>query len=147
MNKKGEHLKHGGLLCRIPVPVRAELGPDITLPGLGASPRSQCSRLLGESLILQARPQIASQQGQLATGPCLLRKMTLSRSLTGMQGWLKVRVRGRLSMESKAGGKDKKSGKGWWYPEAPFCKSYHITYFTKVHSWNSANIDNHMKNF
>lgn len=61
--------ERSGLLCRIPVAVRTELGPEVSLPALGAESRKPVPRLLGEAVFLQARPQSGGQQGWLAAGP------------------------------------------------------------------------------
>lgn len=124
MNKKDERLERSGLLCRIPVAVRTELGSDISLPAGGLSPESQCPRLLGEALVFTGKAPVRRPAGMAAAGPASLGRW----HCLGLQwegelggGRLTVRGRGGQSMDSKSGGKDKKTGKAWWYSEAIFC--------------------------
>lgn len=72
MNKKDERLERSGLLCRIPVAVRTELGSDVSLPTGGLSPESQCPRLLGEALVFTGEAPVGRPAGMAAAGPASL---------------------------------------------------------------------------
>lgn len=72
VNRKHEQLKHGAWLSRMPAGLRVEVGSDITLLGWELAPGSQCSRLLTEALVLQARLDEETRRDSLLQGPAAL---------------------------------------------------------------------------